>query len=626
MSDALPARPDLAQLRTRAKELRNAARQGDETALARFTSQLSARPATISLASAQLVIARELGFASWPRLKAAIDAGRSVPEFLAASIDGRPHQAGDLLRADPAIAGRDLRAATVLGEAAIVRAAIAADPEVAVALDDERGWPPLLYACYSHWHRIDPGRAQGLADVVQALLDAGASPHTNDGGRQRFRSALRGAIEVGNPGVAEVLLDAGAHPDPGQPIGEAAGQRDHRNLKLLLAHGARVAGTWAISAAIDADDAVAVSLLLAALDQDAARDNATQALPEAVSRAGMEVVSTLIEAGADPNATDDDGQSALRLAVRAGRPGVADRLRAAGAIDDTTDLDHFIGAALGGDRASAIRLRVELSEQDKAILVDAPERHSADTIALMLDVGFPHNARNELGEQPLHTAAYFGNAPVVRVLLEAGAEVDARDTRFDATPLAFATVGSGEQAGKPGDWRETVRLLIEAGASRRDVWVTGKPPSEELVPLLHEYGIGPETEPEAAPDDDDPPGELGTGTLAEVARHLKAAYDERDLDLLASLLHPDVHWTGSCTNSTQVIDWYRRLHAEGILSTVHGLETDRDAVIMDLDVVGQAEGARPSPQHVYQVFTVQDAQITDIRGYPDRRSALARDD
>jgi hypothetical protein len=66
----------------------------------------------------------------------------------------------------------------------------------------------------------------------------------------------------------------------------------------------------------------------------------------------------------------------------------------------------------------------------------------------------------------LHTAAYCGNAAVVRLLLEAGAAVDARDARFDATPLAFTTAGSGEQAGQPGEWIETVRLLIEAGAPR----------------------------------------------------------------------------------------------------------------------------------------------------------------
>src|SRR5262245_4041912 len=74
VSDKLPERPDLDQLRRRAKELRDAARQGDPAAQARFARHHSpGHPAAISLATAQLVIVRELSFSSWPRLKAAID-------------------------------------------------------------------------------------------------------------------------------------------------------------------------------------------------------------------------------------------------------------------------------------------------------------------------------------------------------------------------------------------------------------------------------------------------------------------------------------------------------------------------------------------------------------------------
>ena len=271
MSDSLPERPDLDQLRRRAKELRDAARRGDAAAVERFARHHpSARQDAVSLAAAQLVIARELGFASWPRLKAAIDADavsrRTVSAFVAASVEGRLRQASDILRADPDIASRSLLAATVLGDADAVREMLAADPAAAVAIDDERGWPPLLYACYSRWHQIDPSRAPGLAEVVRLLLDAGASPNTNDGGRPRYRSALKGSVEVNNPDITQVLLDAGANPDPGQPIAEAAGHRDHRCLQLLLAHGARVAGTWAIGAAVYHDNPVAASLLLDALE------------------------------------------------------------------------------------------------------------------------------------------------------------------------------------------------------------------------------------------------------------------------------------------------------------------------------------------------------------------------
>jgi hypothetical protein len=244
----------------------------------------------------------------------------------------------------------------------------------------------------------------------------------------------------------------------------------------------------------------------------------------------------------------------------------------------------------------------------------------------MLDLGFSAQAPDESGELPLHTAAYHGNAAVVRLLLDAGAEIDARDAHFDGTPLAFATVGSGEQAGKPGDWTETVRLLIEAGAARHDVWISEKPPSEEVMELLLRYGITPnEPAPEQPDDQAEVPGSIGTGVIAEIARHLEAAYRDLDLDLLASLLHPQVHWTGVCTNSAQVLDWYRGVLADGTMASVHSAEVDRDAVVLGLTVGRQAEGARPAPpQQLYQVFTIKDAQIIDIRGYPDRRSALTR--
>jgi hypothetical protein len=212
------------------------------------------------------------------------------------------------------------------------------------------------------------------------------------------------------------------------------------------------------------------------------------------------------------------------------------------------------------------------------------------------------------------------------VLLGAGADIDARDDRFDGTPLAFATVGSREQAGGPGDWITTVRLLIEAGASREGVWIPGKPPSEEVMDLLRRYGIGPGDSAEQQPEDvAEVPGSIGTGVMADMARHLEAAYRDRDLDLLASLLHPQVNWTGVCRNSQQVLDWYRGLLADGTMATVQSVEVDRDAVVLGLSVALQAEGARPAPpQQLCQVFTVDGAQIIDIRAYPDRASAVAR--
>jgi ankyrin repeat protein len=63
----------------------------------------------------------------------------------------------------------------------------------------------------------------------------------------------------------------------------------------------------------------------------------------------------------------------------------------------------------------------------------------------MLELRFRHDALDESGETPLHTAAYEGHADAVRLLLAAGAEVDACDTRFGAPGpiLAAGAAASG---------------------------------------------------------------------------------------------------------------------------------------------------------------------------------------
>jgi len=74
MTDPLPTgpqwRPDnLEHLRKQAKQLLRAARKGDGAALARFLLVLGTVPAgALTLSQAQLVVAREAGFPSWPSL------------------------------------------------------------------------------------------------------------------------------------------------------------------------------------------------------------------------------------------------------------------------------------------------------------------------------------------------------------------------------------------------------------------------------------------------------------------------------------------------------------------------------------------------------------------------------
>jgi hypothetical protein len=80
----LQARPDLDQLRRQARDLLRAAGAGDDDALARLRQVAAPR----TLAGAQLVLAREHGFASWTRFKheverrAAIDDPSSPTSFV----------------------------------------------------------------------------------------------------------------------------------------------------------------------------------------------------------------------------------------------------------------------------------------------------------------------------------------------------------------------------------------------------------------------------------------------------------------------------------------------------------------------------------------------------------------
>src|SRR5205085_755229 len=68
----LPARPSLDSLRKQAKKLARDAAAGNGEALARIHAQLARATVPLSNRDAQLVIAREYGFAGWPDLTAEV--------------------------------------------------------------------------------------------------------------------------------------------------------------------------------------------------------------------------------------------------------------------------------------------------------------------------------------------------------------------------------------------------------------------------------------------------------------------------------------------------------------------------------------------------------------------------
>jgi RNA-directed DNA polymerase len=119
---ALPGHPNLDQLRHQAKDLLRAATAGDTRAVSRMR-EVSDR---LTLAAAQLAVAREHGFASWSRLKGEVEArtheiAQKAEAFCEASIGGRMGRAARILAATPEVAGYSFATAAVYGDAARVR-------------------------------------------------------------------------------------------------------------------------------------------------------------------------------------------------------------------------------------------------------------------------------------------------------------------------------------------------------------------------------------------------------------------------------------------------------------------------------------------------------------------------
>src|SRR5260221_14245040 len=111
----LPPGPGLGHLRRRDRDLPRGARSGDSAAAGRIAA-VSDRT---TLAAAQLAVAREYGFASWARLKTAVDARtRDLAGLAGPLCEGRipqgTGQASRMFHQTPEIAAYSFATAGIL--------------------------------------------------------------------------------------------------------------------------------------------------------------------------------------------------------------------------------------------------------------------------------------------------------------------------------------------------------------------------------------------------------------------------------------------------------------------------------------------------------------------------------
>jgi hypothetical protein len=167
-------------------------------------------------------------------------------------------------------------------------------------------------------------------------------------------------------------------------------------------------------------------------------------LLSAARRSSVGQVRKLLQEGADPDATDDDGQRPITVAVAADRADVVRLLLSAGA--STAD---------AGDWA----------------LVSIAAKHKAwDALRALLEAGVDVNASGRVGPGALEAAVGAGRLDLVRELLAAGADPNARANR-DALEDAIA---EGHE--------DIARALLDAGAkpspASRKLASRGKRPAD----------------------------------------------------------------------------------------------------------------------------------------------------
>jgi ankyrin repeat protein len=280
----LPERPSLEQLRKEAKDLLRAARAGDGGALARMraTARTASGPRVV-LAQAQLAIAREHGFRSWPDLVHHVEAvtgGGFVLRPLIRPVElssGRDWKLSDGTHATTDdvytmfVAARD-------GDLATVKRLIARTPSLATV---EYNYTPPIHFAVREGHRA----------IVELLLGRGADPAYRSYPFQE--SLLTFAEDRVHDDVAALL-------------------RGQLSRRFALA-----AGTQAIIAAAANGDLAVVESELARQPALAHASNETGDTPlhQAAHKGHLHVVEALLAAGADVDRVRGDGYRPVHCAL-----------------------------------------------------------------------------------------------------------------------------------------------------------------------------------------------------------------------------------------------------------------------------------------------------------------------
>jgi ankyrin repeat protein len=530
----LPVRPDLEQYKKQAKELLRACRDNDPDALARIRHHHPNPPLhRIALADAQLVLAREHGYESWPkfaseieRLRIAVkitDLADPVDAFLRAALvprDGKTsHSEGTLDEANailaryPQVAAANIHTAAALANEAAVRAFLVHDAALLSTTGGPYNWDPLCHLCFSRYLRLDASRSDAFVTTAKVLLDAGANPNTGwyekpwrPGDPDVWESALYGAAgSAHHPGVTQLLLDRGADPNDGETPYHVPEGYDNTVLEILLKSG-RVderGKAWILARKADWHDFDGMQLALkydgnpnyvphwgsSAFQHSILRDNR------------IEIVRLLLDAGGDPFlANTKDGRNSVQMAAIRGRGDVLKLFLEHGHDLKLKGVELLIAASAMADRAQIDKLlaiepglRDALRKGGGHLLGAFAGVGNTEGVRCLLDLGVPATALYPgdayfgiAGDSTaLHVAAWRANPDTMQLLIERGAPLNAKDGQ-GCTALQLAVRACTDSYWKNRRSPEWIEPLLAAGASAEGIQIpTGYDAADDL---LRKYG------------------------------------------------------------------------------------------------------------------------------------------
>jgi ankyrin repeat protein/mono/diheme cytochrome c family protein len=299
-----------------------------------------------------------------------------------------------------------LTVACTAGNAAIVERLLAAGADANGALAD--GETPLMTAART-----------GSAETIKALIARGASINARE--RRKGQNALMWAAAENNVAAIRALIEAGA------------------DVNERSTGGSFTAYLFAIRAGhIDA----ARALVDAGVDVNQSMPDGTSALVLAVMNAHYELAAALLDKGANPNA-DKQGWTALHQIAWSRRHNAGFNLPGP--------------VATGGlDSLDLVRTLVQKGGNVNARMTKEPRDGN-------------RNQLNRIGSTPFLMAAKSDDVPLMRALLDNGANPSLTTERGTTALMAAAGVGiwaPGENPGTHDEALAAVKLALEVGGGK----------------------------------------------------------------------------------------------------------------------------------------------------------------